>query len=197
MVRRHEKGGSPVASACSRAQVNTRYCGQLQQVLTWRGSMGIVGGRPSSSLYFVGTQAERVLYLDPHDVQDVRALPLADAWHSFAPALATAFNQLRSLSRARIGTALHATLAAWVWQRMHACPLWCMVRRCLPSRGRCRAGGGRGRRPGQLLLQRAAPHAARRHRPLARARLLLPHAGCAPQHTPPARACLACAPHGA
>ena len=53
--------------------MNPRYCGQLQQVLTWRGSLGIVGGRPSSSLYFVGAQAERVLYLDPHDVQDVRA----------------------------------------------------------------------------------------------------------------------------
>ncbi len=46
--------------------------GQLAQVLTWPGSVGIVGGRPSSSLYFVGTQGERVLYLDPHDVQDVR-----------------------------------------------------------------------------------------------------------------------------
>lgn len=54
------------------AQVNPRYVGQLAQVLTWPGSVGIVGGRPSSSLYFVGTQGERVLYLDPHDVQDVR-----------------------------------------------------------------------------------------------------------------------------
>ena len=56
------------------AQVNPRYLGQLQAVLTWPQSAGIVGGRPSSSLYFVGTQGAHVLYLDPHDVQDVRAL---------------------------------------------------------------------------------------------------------------------------
>lgn len=57
-----------------RAQVNPRYLGQLQQVLTWPQSCGIVGGRPSSSLYFVGTQGAHVLYLDPHDVQDVSAI---------------------------------------------------------------------------------------------------------------------------
>ena len=52
-------------------QVNERYVPQLQQVLTWPQSIGIVGGRPSSSLYFVGCQHDQVLYLDPHQAQQV------------------------------------------------------------------------------------------------------------------------------
>jgi cysteine protease ATG4 len=51
--------------------VNSVYIAQLQAVLTWRQSIGIVGGRPSSSLYFIGYQHEHVLYLDPHEVQPV------------------------------------------------------------------------------------------------------------------------------
>ena len=54
------------------------YIAQLRAVLTWRQSIGIVGGRPSSSLYFIGFQHEHVLYLDPHEVQPVS--PHADAW---------------------------------------------------------------------------------------------------------------------
>lgn len=53
-------------------QVNPRYVPQLQTVLTWPHSIGIVGGRPSSSLYFVGCQGDNVLFLDPHDTQQVR-----------------------------------------------------------------------------------------------------------------------------
>lgn len=34
--------------------------------------IGIVGGRPSSSLYFIGFQEENIVYLDPHHVQAVR-----------------------------------------------------------------------------------------------------------------------------
>lgn len=52
-------------------QVNPRYIPQLLEVLKWPQSLGIVGGRPSSSLYFIGCQGEQVLYLDPHDVQEV------------------------------------------------------------------------------------------------------------------------------
>lgn len=54
-------------------QVNERYIPQLQQVLTWPQSIGIVGGRPSSSLYFVGCQDDQVLYLDPHQAQQVES----------------------------------------------------------------------------------------------------------------------------
>jgi Peptidase family C54 len=52
-------------------QVNPRYVPQLQTVLTWPHSVGIVGGRPSSSLYFVGFQGDNVLFLDPHETQQV------------------------------------------------------------------------------------------------------------------------------
>ena len=46
---------------------------QLQEVLQWQQSVGIVGGRPSSSLYFIGHQGPSVLFMDPHEVQDVRS----------------------------------------------------------------------------------------------------------------------------
>jgi cysteine protease ATG4 len=39
-------------------------------------SVGIAGGRPSSSHYFVGTQGEYLFYLDPHHTR--RALPYRD-----------------------------------------------------------------------------------------------------------------------
>ncbi len=52
-------------------QVNPRYVPQLQSMLQWQQSAGIVGGRPSSSLYFVGFQGQQVIYLDPHEVQEV------------------------------------------------------------------------------------------------------------------------------
>lgn len=48
------------------------YVPQLQAVLRFPQSVGIVGGRPASSLYFVGYQGDRVLYLDPHEMQPVR-----------------------------------------------------------------------------------------------------------------------------
>lgn len=44
---------------------------QLSTVLSFPQSVGIVGGRPGASLYFVGVQGGSVLYLDPHEVQEV------------------------------------------------------------------------------------------------------------------------------
>lgn len=65
--------GCPFTSPLSpSAQLNPRYIPQLQAVLTMPQSIGIVGGRPGSSLYFVGTQQDLLLYLDPHEVQEVR-----------------------------------------------------------------------------------------------------------------------------
>lgn len=52
-------------------QLNPVYVPQLQAVLRFPQSVGIVGGRPSSSLFFVGYQGEAVLYLDPHHLQPV------------------------------------------------------------------------------------------------------------------------------
>jgi cysteine protease ATG4 len=49
--------------------LNMVYAPQLCKVLAMRKCCGIVGGRPGSSLFFVGCIGESVLYLDPHDVQ--------------------------------------------------------------------------------------------------------------------------------
>jgi hypothetical protein len=54
-------------------QVDDRYRPQLAAVLTFPQSVGIVGGRPGASLYFLGAQGSSVLYLDPHEVQEVRS----------------------------------------------------------------------------------------------------------------------------
>ena len=60
------------AEGCAvRAQVNPRYVPQLRAVLTWPQSLGIIGGRPGSSLALVGCQGDSVLFLDPHTPQQV------------------------------------------------------------------------------------------------------------------------------
>lgn len=52
-------------------KVNPAYLPQLMAALRWPQSLGIVGGRPGSSLYFLGHQGDdSLLYLDPHAVQD-------------------------------------------------------------------------------------------------------------------------------
>eukprot|EP00466_Bigelowiella_natans_P008472 jgi/Bigna1/54463/estExt_Genewise1Plus.C_350009 len=51
--------------------VNKNYMNGLIKCLKLPQSLGFVGGRPRSSLYFVGFQGSRLLYLDPHTVQKV------------------------------------------------------------------------------------------------------------------------------
>lgn len=48
-----------------------------QQLYTFPQSVGIAGGRPSSSYYFVGSQADNLFYLDPHHARP--AVPLRPA----------------------------------------------------------------------------------------------------------------------
>ena len=134
-----------------RLQLNSRYLPQLQQVLAMPQSIGIVGGRPGSSLYFMGCQDSHVLYMDPHHVQQVscchQQLALSRP-HSLAGAV-----------MAYGAGSLLGTLSCMILElARQACDAGC--------RGACRHG--------ILLLLLSALHEPFRHRPLLGARLLLP-----------------------
>ena len=47
------------------------YLDCLKSMLALKQSVGIIGGRPKHSLYFVGYQEDRLIHLDPHYCQDV------------------------------------------------------------------------------------------------------------------------------
>lgn len=49
--------------------VNPMYYESIQQLFTFPQTLGIAGGRPSSSYYFVGYQGNSLFYLDPHNVR--------------------------------------------------------------------------------------------------------------------------------
>ncbi|XP_022668337.1 cysteine protease ATG4B-like [Varroa jacobsoni] len=52
------------------ADMNEIYIGALGKALQIRGSLGMLGGRPSHALYFVGVQANQLVFLDPHTTQN-------------------------------------------------------------------------------------------------------------------------------
>ncbi|KAJ3776030.1 hypothetical protein FB446DRAFT_348957 [Lentinula raphanica] len=54
--------------------VNPKYYDTIKMLYTFPQSVGIAGGRPSSSYYFVGSQADNLFYLDPHHARP--AVPL-------------------------------------------------------------------------------------------------------------------------
>jgi cysteine protease ATG4 len=54
----------------------------IQALYTFPQSIGIAGGRPSSSYYFVGSQADNLFYLDPHHSRT--AIPLRLPPHAVA-----------------------------------------------------------------------------------------------------------------
>ncbi|KAI0770923.1 peptidase family C54-domain-containing protein [Trametes elegans] len=64
--------------------VNPLYNNTIKTLFTFPQSVGIAGGRPSSSYYFVGSQADNLFYLDPHHARP--AVPLrppprhGDSW---------------------------------------------------------------------------------------------------------------------
>ncbi|EIW65350.1 cysteine protease ATG4 [Trametes versicolor FP-101664 SS1] len=64
--------------------VNPLYYNTIKTLYTFPQSVGIAGGRPSSSYYFVGSQADNLFYLDPHHARP--AVPLrppprnVDSW---------------------------------------------------------------------------------------------------------------------
>ncbi|OAX40243.1 hypothetical protein K503DRAFT_737855 [Rhizopogon vinicolor AM-OR11-026] len=57
--------------------VNPIYYETIKALFTFPQSVGIAGGRPSSSYYFMGAQADNLFYLDPHHVRP--AVPLRPA----------------------------------------------------------------------------------------------------------------------
>jgi len=48
---------------------NHIYVSTIQEIFKFPQSMGILGGKPRSSFYFVGCQDDDVFYLDPHLLQ--------------------------------------------------------------------------------------------------------------------------------
>ncbi|PRP85058.1 glycoside hydrolase family 43 protein [Planoprotostelium fungivorum] len=50
-------------------KMNAMYMRSVQFLLSVEQSVGIVGGRPKQSLYFVGFQGDELIYLDPHVVR--------------------------------------------------------------------------------------------------------------------------------
>jgi hypothetical protein len=56
-------------------RVNSVYAEQLMCVLSWPQSVGIVGGKPGHSYYFIGHQGSRLLCLDPHSLLSTKKDP--------------------------------------------------------------------------------------------------------------------------
>ena len=54
------------------SNVTSCYYSQIKYFLSCKVSLGIVGGRPNSSLYFIGFQGNDLIYLDPHYVHPSR-----------------------------------------------------------------------------------------------------------------------------
>ncbi|KAJ6226844.1 cysteine protease atg4 [Anaeramoeba flamelloides] len=48
---------------------NTKYSEPLKQILAFPQTLGIVGGKPNTSLYFVAVQKDNLYFLDPHRTQ--------------------------------------------------------------------------------------------------------------------------------
>ncbi|BEJ01420.1 hypothetical protein CcaverHIS631_0601020 [Cutaneotrichosporon cavernicola] len=55
-----------VATRLGLDNVNPVYYDSVKSMFTWPQSVGIAGGRPDSSYYFVASQANHLFYLDPH-----------------------------------------------------------------------------------------------------------------------------------
>ena len=51
-------------------KINPIYFESILKLFDLKYCMGIAGGRPNSSLYFVGYQGERLIYLDPHNLRE-------------------------------------------------------------------------------------------------------------------------------
>ncbi|KAJ7718860.1 hypothetical protein DFH07DRAFT_710089, partial [Mycena maculata] len=54
--------------------INPVYYETIKMLYTFQQSVGIAGGRPSSSYYFVGVPGDGLFYLDPHHSRPVAPL---------------------------------------------------------------------------------------------------------------------------
>lgn len=63
--------------------LNPIYIEPIKKIFEIPQTLGIMGGKPKSSLYFVGYQDNEVLYLDPHTVQKSTAKSLNHNYKSF------------------------------------------------------------------------------------------------------------------
>jgi hypothetical protein len=68
-------------------RVNSVYAQQLMRVLLWPQCVGIVGGKPGHSYYFVGHQGSRLLCLDPHSLLPTKTDPYDPSSHVVADVL--------------------------------------------------------------------------------------------------------------
>jgi len=73
---------------------------------TFPQSVGIAGGRPSSSYYFIGSQADNLIYLDSHRAQP--AIPLR-----FPPSASTDFHWRKAFNGSRLDPAQEHYVSAY------------------------------------------------------------------------------------
>ena len=96
--------------------MNPRYVPSLVAALGLRQSVGVLGGRPGSSLYFVGAQDERLFYLDPHTVQP--ALEVSDGRSDGGLGGAASPRELKKKPRRVFdGSGACLFLKRWAWKR--------------------------------------------------------------------------------
>lgn len=85
-------GASPEASTCEGLwqpvliilplrlgleKLNRVYKPSLLRVFSWPQCVGMMGGKPSMSFYFIGAQDENLFYLDPHTTRPVESMQSA------------------------------------------------------------------------------------------------------------------------